>query len=42
MSKAFGKPEPIEVNGESDFVEGPAISSDGKDLLYHVVDFLVD
>jgi hypothetical protein len=32
---AFGKPEVIESIGQSDFVEGPAISSDGKALYYH-------
>ena len=33
--EAFGKPEVIEAIGRSDFVEGPAISSEGKALYYH-------
>jgi hypothetical protein len=32
---AFGKPEIIEAIGQSDFVEGPAISSAGNVLYYH-------
>ncbi len=35
VSDTFGKPEVIEAIGGSDFVEGPAISGDGRELYYH-------
>ena len=35
LSETFSKPVQIEAIGSSDFVEGPAISGDAKDLYYH-------
>lgn len=35
LSEPFSRPEMIEVIGADDFVEGPAISGDGKELYYH-------
>lgn len=35
LSEPFGKPKMIEAIGSFDFVEGPAISGDGKELYYH-------
>ena len=35
VSEAFSKPVQIEAIGSSDFVEGPTISGDGKELYYH-------
>ena len=35
LSEAFSKPIEIEAMGSSDFVEGPAISADAKELYYH-------
>jgi len=35
LSQPFSNPEVIDVIGSSDFVEGPAISGDGKELYYH-------
>jgi hypothetical protein len=35
LSEAFSKPVQIEAIGSSDFVEGPTISSNDKDLYYH-------
>jgi len=32
---AFGEPSIIDVIGTSDFVEGPAITPDGRTLYYH-------
>ena len=36
LSDTFSKPIQIEAIGSSDFVEGPAISGDAKDLYYHI------
>lgn len=38
LAEAFGKPTMVEAIGSSDFVEGPAISGDGKELYYHKYD----
>ncbi len=35
VSRPFGPPEMIAAIGSNDFVEGPAISADGKALFYH-------
>jgi hypothetical protein len=35
LSETFSKPIQIEAIGSSDFVEGPAISGDAKELYYH-------
>ena len=35
LSSPFSEPEMIETIGSSDFVEGSAISADGKELYYH-------
>jgi len=35
ISKPFEKPEAIEAIGVNDFVEGPAISADERELYYH-------
>jgi hypothetical protein len=38
LSDVFSKPTMIEAIGGSDFVEGPAVSGDGKELYYHKQD----
>jgi len=35
LSEPFSKPKMIDAIGDSDFVEGPAISGDAKELYYH-------
>ena len=35
LSESFGKPKMINAIGDSDFVEGPTISGDAKELYYH-------
>lgn len=35
ISAPFGLPEIVGPIGTSDFVEGPSISGDGKELFYH-------
>jgi hypothetical protein len=35
LTAPFSKPEMIDAIGGSDFVEGPAISKDGRELYYH-------
>ena len=35
LEAAFGEPEVIEAIGSADFVEGPAVTPDGRTLYYH-------
>lgn len=35
LMEAFGRPQPIAAIGSDEFVEGPSISPDGRELYYH-------